>query len=201
MLLIYLFLCSISLASARADLKEDDFCFVACQQILHGVRFNGTNPKTGDPWSPCGNELEYASLYLCNKLFCADEERERGVEGVNEGCRRFSNATVPPYSIIAGFTEEGIEKLHHLEVGELSRMAPRTYNEVLVPSEKLYGLAWGTLVSIHLSCVYLANFVLRMLHFSREEFMSHMVLLCIIFGLQSLPSDYLLAYYDSLLIL
>lgn len=152
-ILFYILTCHISLASARADLTKDDFCFVACQQILRGVRFNGTNPTTGDPWPLCGNELEYKSLYLCNHLFCTDEERERGIEGVNKDCRNFSNATVLPYEIIERFTDEAIEKLNHLEAEDMSRMNPRTYNEVLVPSTKLYGLAWGTLVRIYIYLV------------------------------------------------
>lgn len=186
MLLFYILTCYISLASARADLTRKEFCFVACQQILRGVRFNGTNPKTGDLWPPCGNELEYSSLYLCSRLFCTDEERQRGIESANEDCRINSNATALPYEIVGRFTDEGIEKLHHLEAGEMSRMGPRTYNEVIVPSDKLYGLAWGTLVSFHIyfasTVLQLAYLISRMLRFLNMEFILYMASLCIIFG-------------------
>ncbi|CAG8953908.1 hypothetical protein HYFRA_00010869 [Hymenoscyphus fraxineus] len=145
MLLIFILIHYITLVSARASLQQDEYCFVACQQILRSVRFNNTAPKTGQPWPACGNELEFTSLYLCNKLYCTDDERKRGIDGLNEKCRRFYNSTAPPYSLIDGFTGDEILELHHLEVGELNREAPSIYNEVLVPSKKLYGLAWDTL--------------------------------------------------------
>ncbi|KAL3418133.1 ferric-chelate reductase [Phlyctema vagabunda] len=118
-----------------------EFCFGACQQILRSVHFNETNPGIN---KPCRNEFEIPSLYICAKLHCNPDQRERSLVGLNKTCLR-RNATLPSFSIIDKYTDDDISKLRRLQSGDTSRPDPLDLSEVVVPSEKLYELAYDTL--------------------------------------------------------
>lgn len=136
-----------SWGSSVCALRDPElFCFGSCQQSLAYVQFNATNPETGSPWGACRNELEISTLFLCIKVYCTADERAAAFASHNRTCQARWNATLPPYSIIEHYSDDDILKLHHLEPEEATGATDSVVNEVMIPSERLYQLAYDTLV-------------------------------------------------------
>jgi hypothetical protein len=123
-----------------ARLNPEDYYFGACQQIVGSVQFNNTDLETGESCvgqiCACNNQLAIASLYLCNRIYCSPKETSKGISDLDEVYRTFVNVTLPPYSIVEGYTEDEIDQLRHLQLGDVFEDAGRVLDEVVVPLEK-----------------------------------------------------------------
>ena len=135
---------------ATAQYPPEQFCFRSCELALQSVRYNATNPRTGQTCSPktcgCVNELATTSLYLCTLLNCSEKERIEGIHSFNEACLWRANVTATPFSIVDGYSEEDVKGLRRLgrEIGY-----PNTghlVSEVVLPSNVYFQLCWHTLV-------------------------------------------------------
>lgn len=180
-MLLSLVLLTIWSSLVYAQFEPPDFCYSACQQFSRAVQFNTTNPETGKLWvnDACRNELRIASLYLCARVSCTEEERVRGANFFNQTCLTFSNTTIPPYSLVEGYTDKDIGRLYRVQPEDVFTSTPSILNEVVVPSEKLFQLAFNTLVLFQLliesyDVVIFANTNSRMLPTSKKPFMSNM---------------------------
>ncbi|RDL40881.1 uncharacterized protein BP5553_00860 [Venustampulla echinocandica] len=150
-MILFLVLLTISGSLVSAQFEPPDFCFSACRQVSRAVQFNTTNPETGKPWvsDACHNELRLSSLYLCARIFCTQEERARGTAGFNQTCLTFSNTTLPPYSLIEDYTDDDIGRLYHVQPEDVFGTTPTILNKIVVPSEKIFQLAFNTLDAAH----------------------------------------------------
>ncbi|KAH8602445.1 ferric reductase like transmembrane component-domain-containing protein [Bisporella sp. PMI_857] len=132
----------ISLTFARTT-PPDSFCFGASQQIIRTVKFSVSDPNQGWIAQSCSNELAIESLYLTLKLHCTEDEQNRGLVTLNQTCSNQADTPLPPFSLIDKYTDEDISRLHHLEPQELQSGV--AFNEVIIPSERLFMLAFKTL--------------------------------------------------------
>jgi len=123
----------------------DEFCYRACEIVIGTAQFHSINHDADWRKESCTNELKLTSGFLCLRIFCTPEEIVDRLLEFNETCRHV-DSPLPPYSIINGYTDEDIDHLHHLTPEEISETPAITFNEVVVPSKQLYGLAYRTLV-------------------------------------------------------
>lgn len=133
-----------------------DLVFGACELAYYPVHFDDLGPAPSKLRERCLSRLRVESLYLCIKTY-APADAVGWIEPLtaqNETCQRYLNASMPPFDIVAHYSDEDVVKLRHLAVEE--RAAGLVYSELLVPSGDLYQHAYDTLVgSPHLTCVHL----------------------------------------------
>jgi hypothetical protein len=65
------------------------------------------------------------------------EETRRGISDLDEVCRMFINVTLPPLSIVEGYTKDDIDQLRHLQPGDVFEIDGQALNEIAAPLEKL----------------------------------------------------------------
>lgn len=118
-------------------------CLSACQLWLSLVNFAGTPVETPFLEKQCEGGLRAASLYLCAELHCPDEDAVGGLQGLNESCQEV-NATLPPLDIVAEYTEEDWGRVKRADAVDPDGVD--YYDEPILPSEALFGLARDTLV-------------------------------------------------------
>lgn len=95
----------------------------------------------------CQNRLQIESLYLCLKIHGqGSDDWLEPLSHENETCRTYLDTPLPPLSIVDHYSDEDIAELRHLTLEE--REVGMTFREVVVPSERLYRGAFGTLVSL-----------------------------------------------------
>lgn len=132
------------LPTALADgLWSGGPCLSACQLCLSLVNFGSTPPSTPFLEKQCEGGLRAASLYLCSEVHCPGEDTVEGLRPLNESCGRI-NSTLPPLDILGEFTEEEREGVRRIE--GVSEDGGDVYNEAVIPSEELIGLAVDTMV-------------------------------------------------------
>lgn len=68
---------------------------------------------------------------------------------MDETCQRRSNVTIPPFSIVDGYSDEDVDALRHLHQEEIPKGKDFVLNEVAVPSKEVFNLAFDTLVGPH----------------------------------------------------
>jgi hypothetical protein len=153
MLLLFVLLIALSHRAVCAPFAPEKFCFASCQQILRSIQFEPAEVQPGELCSgwrcECENRLLITSLYLCNKLYCSPDERDRGIAELDQTCRTYANVTLPPYSIVEGYTDEEIKLLRHLQTEDIFEIVPPVLTEVVVPSERVFLLARDTLVAAY----------------------------------------------------
>ena len=68
---------------------------------------------------------------------------------MNETCQRRSNVTIPPFSIVDGYSDDDVDALRHLQQEEIPIGRDFVLNEVAVPSNEVFKLSFDTLVGPH----------------------------------------------------
>ncbi|KAH7381933.1 ferric reductase like transmembrane component-domain-containing protein [Cadophora sp. MPI-SDFR-AT-0126] len=157
MLPFYILLTCLSSYAWGRPTDPSEFCFGGCELALGSFQFNETSTSGSTPADPstlhakngCNNGLQVPSLYLCLKIYCTAGERARGLDGMNETCQRGSNITIPPYSIVDGYSDEDIDGLRHLQPEEIPRGGDFILNEVSIPSKQVFKLAFDTLDAVY----------------------------------------------------
>ncbi|KAH6665316.1 ferric-chelate reductase [Plectosphaerella plurivora] len=131
-----------------------DLVFGACELAYSPVHFDDLGPAPSKLRERCLSRLRVESLYLCIKTY-APADAVGWIEPLtaqNETCQRYLNESMPPFDIVAHYSDEDVVKLRHLAVEE--RAAALVYSELLVPSEDLYQHAYDTLDATDLVYYY-----------------------------------------------
>lgn len=119
-------------------------CTDACEKSLYAVRFTDVEAGAPAPEQICRSGLHHKSMYLCLGLHCSDGDVRLGLDGLNETCA----GTLPPWSIVAGYTDDEVARIERIE----STVLPPGLNprgKVILPSDELYAMWEGTLVGWH----------------------------------------------------
>lgn len=125
----------------------DEFCSRACERIIGTAQFRAIDKDASWSQDLCTNDLRIASGFLCLRIFCTQNESIERLDEFNKTCQGV-NSPLPPYSIIDSYTDRDINNLHHLTPEEISETPAIVFNEIVVPTKELYGLAYKTLVSL-----------------------------------------------------
>lgn len=88
--------------------------------------------------------LHIKSLYLCADVHCHVLERDRGLGAQNETCQQYLNTSLPPFEIVAAYSEDEIAGLRRLTKEE--SVAETVLNEVVLPEESFWQLWYDSLV-------------------------------------------------------
>ncbi|KAK0111110.1 hypothetical protein ONS95_001487 [Cadophora gregata] len=192
MLPLYILLTCLSTYARGRPTDPSEFCLGGCELALSIFKFNESSSSPADlstlrAKAGCDNEFQIPSLYLCLSLFCTEDERIVGLNGMNETCRSRSNVTLPPFSIVDRYSDEDIERLRHLQVEEIPNGADFVFNEIAVPSIQVFKLAFDTLDAVY--------FELR-IHNTYGCAMYYFWAIVIIIGLSSHLLPYLLTFQN-----
>ncbi|KAF6822849.1 ferric-chelate reductase [Colletotrichum plurivorum] len=133
-------------ATASAALTSaGGLCFDACTNTLRTPHFSDTAPGKSKLIAVCESELHIRSMYLCADQHCDALHRDRGLESVNETCVTYRNVSLPPFEIVAGYSEEEIAGLRRLTQDEA---ADAVLDEVVLPDEPFYQIWYDSLDSV-----------------------------------------------------
>lgn len=140
------------LAARSSNKHLDEPCFETCEMTLSPTKFQESNVAGIDSYAPlpfrralCENCLAQTSLYLCTSLYCTVTERNIGLDAENATCLTSHNKSLPSFDeITAGYNADKISRLQHLEQQE----AYGIFEEVVLPSERYFGLVFDTLVRV-----------------------------------------------------
>jgi hypothetical protein len=142
------------LVPTQAQYPPNEFCFRSCELALaNTVQFNATDPNTGQECTAaaclCVNGISVASLYLCNRRYCSEDETRSSLVVFNESCA-LANVTAPDFEVVlARYSEDDVQQLQHLSKND-TIVWPGPWpivNEAVVVNEDLYQVAFDTLVS------------------------------------------------------
>ncbi|KAJ9149326.1 Ferric reductase like transmembrane component [Pleurostoma richardsiae] len=126
-----------------AGSQSGEMCFAGCQMALRPPHFNDTGRDLGKLSQSCVSRLHIASLYLCIDVYCQGGHESEGLARLNETCTKYVKSPLPPFDVIANYTADDIAHLRRLEREEVDDTI--ILNEVVVPSERLFRLSYGTL--------------------------------------------------------
>ena len=111
--------------------------------MLRPIKF--TDSDGGVPRvKQCRSELAIKSLYLCTKLYCLEENRVEGLDAQNLTCQTSLQVSLPPWDIVANYTEDDLVRLTKFEEAEYE--SGSVFSEAAIPSSHLFNLAYSTLV-------------------------------------------------------
>lgn len=141
----------VALSTAEKDPRDDQYCFIACQQALSGLTFAGS-PSQEETYEgePCENSLHVQSIFLCVRRYCSEHQVEVGYEYASAGCKA-SGYSLPSMTIVDSFTMEDMNKIKLLEYGD----KPDSFESPVIPSRELYQLGERTQVPHHHSGFFL----------------------------------------------
>lgn len=78
-----------------------------------------------------------------------EDERVRGLRVLGEHCERRANVTIPGFeSVVGRFSEEDEEMLRRMREEDMTEGRGIVLHEVVLISEEVFGLAFGTLVCL-----------------------------------------------------
>lgn len=124
-----------------------EFCFRSCQTVIGAAQFHTNTPEVDWIQESCTNDLRISSAFLCFKIFCNPKEILDGLANFNETCR-LVDSPLPSYSLIDRYTDDDINRLHHLAPEEVIENPTIFFKETVVISKDLYKLAFKTLVRL-----------------------------------------------------
>lgn len=141
---LLLALLSLLLAPASAVADSDAFCGGACDNSLGLTHF--ADAGKGDSWHQrCSSLLRFQSVYLCLGVHCdGADARARAVDDIGHTCRDFEGLDVPPYDIVANFTDDRIARLPRINTTDPP--PGKFWDEPVLPSDDLYTTWYRTLV-------------------------------------------------------
>ncbi|KAK9424978.1 putative FAD-binding FR-type domain-containing protein [Seiridium unicorne] len=139
------FLVVAPLVGAAAALRGSP-CFEACQMVLRPIKFNDTaGLSPSPPTRQCQSHKALVSLYLCAKVYCSVEEETTGLQFLNSTCQKKVHDSVPPFDLIADYTDELIAHVPRYEKPDWDDGV--TFQDVVIPSDHFILLAYDTLYS------------------------------------------------------
>ncbi|KAJ0159241.1 hypothetical protein CTA2_10070 [Colletotrichum tanaceti] len=145
-------------ASASALTGSGGICFDSCTSTLGAPRFNdtqsynGTLPVRSKLIASCESRLHITSLYLCADLHCDLTHRVAGLSDLNHTCQTYMNTSLPPFEIVAHYSDEEIAGLRRLTQDE--GVDHTVLNEVVLPADAFYQIWVDTLVSVEYTYGY-----------------------------------------------
>ncbi|KAH8812330.1 ferric reductase like transmembrane component-domain-containing protein [Xylogone sp. PMI_703] len=121
-------------------------CFEACQMTLRQVRFSDIDAGANRRIQACESRFALTSLYVCASVFCTIEERTAGLDAHNSTCLDTVGSSLPSFDkIVANYTKKDISRIPRLSSDDYR--VPRNFGEPVIPSQKFFILAYGTLAS------------------------------------------------------
>ena len=135
----------VALSTAEKDPRDDQYCFIACQQALSGLTFAGS-PSQEETYEgePCENSLHVQSIFLCVRRYCSEHQVEVGYVYATAGCKA-SGYPLPSMTIFDSFTMEDMNRIKPLEYGD----KPDSVESPVIPSRELDQLGERTQVRHH----------------------------------------------------
>lgn len=124
-----------------AGVSPGEMCFNACRIALQPM-FNDVEFDTSPLAQSCHSRLRLTSLYLCLRVYCQGSHQSEGLDNLNRTCLDHAESPLPPFNIIANYTDHAISGLRHLQREEAVYTA--TLGEVVVPSDRLFDLSFKT---------------------------------------------------------
>jgi len=125
--------------------SDVDLCFKGCEFTLFSIVFNDTDQAAPKAARPCSG-LKLSSILLCAHQYCAIETHKNveSLNSFNETCEAFIDRSLPPISDILGrYSDEEIKKLRRFEQRQIFG---EPVQELLLPTDAFWSLAYGTLV-------------------------------------------------------
>lgn len=148
MTLLAIFLLISWLCFAAADeLKDDEICTSSCQRAIRSLEFTGTDPDADYYTSQCTNDLRVKSFFVCSRKYCPPSDINPGLEYFNQTCETYGSVSLLPYNIIENFTDADIDNFRRIELADAKSSNP--IDEVVLPSQELFDMAFMTLVRLH----------------------------------------------------
>lgn len=160
---IYPLLCLVAVATAHGDHDDDHneaeedevdvllqpveegaeprgiWCSDACGNSLAKVPFTDTEHDVSRQRQWCTGRLHLESMYLCLGLRCDPDVRDNALRDLNQTCQDGPGVTLPPYEIVAHFTDEEIARLPRVNSTAVGR--DPAYDVPVLPSASLF-TAW-----------------------------------------------------------
>ncbi|OBR10496.1 Ferric reductase like transmembrane component [Colletotrichum higginsianum IMI 349063] len=133
-------------------------CFDSCTYTLRAPRFNdtqsynGTMPAKSKLIASCESRLHIESLYLCADLHCDLTHRVAGLSDLNHTCQTYMNTSLPPFEIVAHYSDVEIAGLRRLTQEE--GVDKTVLNEVVLPADAFYQIWFDTLESVEYTYGY-----------------------------------------------
>jgi hypothetical protein len=124
--------------------RSSEMCTSACQMALGPIQWNDTEPSASKMTRSCQSRMGLSSLYLCLRVYCSGDNRATGLGNLNETCQTYLNSPLPPFDIIANYTDDDVSRLRKIQPHEPNPGTVLT--EVVIPSQMLFGLSYDTLV-------------------------------------------------------
>ena len=128
-----------------------EMCFSACQMALRAPRFNDTRPDASKLARSCLSRFAVTSLYLCLEVHCHGDHETEAFTHLHQTCRDYVKAPLPPFDVIANYTDSVISGLRHLTREEATYRT--LLGEVVVPTKRLFQLSYDTLVPTPTLCL------------------------------------------------
>lgn len=121
-------------------------CVYACQASFSAVTF-GTQIESDDYYQRfCQDTLLFQSTYLCSHQRCSRQQIDDGLDYLQSECHH-ANIIIPTFdSVIANFSEEAVKAIPIITHDDVFEDA---VNNTLLPTTKLYELAYRTWVSMN----------------------------------------------------
>lgn len=123
-----------------------ELCFSACQMALRAPRFNDTRPDATKLQRSCLSKFGVTSLYLCLQVHCHGDHDTDAFSHLNQTCRDYVKAPLPPFDIIANYTDSDIAGTRQLTREEATYRT--LLGEVVIPTKRLFQLSYDTLVHL-----------------------------------------------------
>lgn len=128
-------------AASVAATAEPDISYSACETALNHVHFDANATRLAET---CESRLRHLSLYLCIRTHQTGDAWIDGLNTQNETCQKWLGVSLPPFDIIANYTDDDVAWLRKLSYED--RVNKISLNEVVAVSDRLYTIAYDTLV-------------------------------------------------------
>ncbi|KAF4461294.1 ferric reductase Fre2p [Fusarium albosuccineum] len=135
-----------SIASAAEDRSPERVCYDACQACLFGVHFDDSLWNQTGWIKTCYSPRYITSLYLCLDVYCMPGARAAGLDPLNQTCQDEAHIILPSFDLISNYSAEDKAKIRRVEQNESGQEF--TFREVVLPSERYFGVWWDTLDSV-----------------------------------------------------
>lgn len=129
---------------AAGDMNETR-SWGSCSLALQNTHFSDIGPNATELEKICQSRLRHLSLYLCLKTYGQNGDWTDELAAQNDTCQTYVHASLPPFTIVANYTDSDISRLRQVTLQDWSDGV--TFDREVLVSDDLNGIAYDTLVS------------------------------------------------------
>ncbi|KAL2755734.1 hypothetical protein ACRALDRAFT_2027424 [Sodiomyces alcalophilus JCM 7366] len=117
--------------------------FGPCSLALQTTHFSDVGPNATVLEGVCQSRLRHLSFYLCLKTYGRSGGWIDDLAVQNDTCRTHLHTPLPPFDIVANYTDADVPGLRHITLQDWTDGA--TFDEEVFVSNDLHGIAYDTL--------------------------------------------------------